>query len=207
MGGIRSSSYNRSDRPKSTDPRLSAIKPYQSNTTHDIAPWLTEGPDSHTPGFNTRNIFSNERPIGSSRTEENESPDPLSRGDDRAPSVKSATTASSGNSWSRPSTKRKASSKKVAAPYPQDDGRVSPRSSDISIPDALQREQTSSSRHESLKTKNSDGGPVSPTNSRPRTPTLPPSDVTPWMYQEFQVCNYLIIRASCLNPMLGEIYQ
>ena len=117
---------------------------------------------------------------------ESDSPiDPMSQLDDRRPSLVSETTASSQNSGSKASTHRGAAHKKIAGFF-GDDGRQSSRGSEVS--NSLQRETTQSSHHGSMRSNYTDGQPVSPTSSRPRTPLQPSSDVTPWLFQDFKVC-------------------
>ena len=167
----------------------------------DIAPWMENSlPTFSAPGFNTsffdegpppRNLSPSFRPD----TEGSDSPDRLVYDDERRPSLASATTESSQTSGSKASASRGTPYKKVAGLF-SDDGRQSSRSSDTSIPNALQREQTaSSSRHGSIHTSRDEGRiPTSPNSSRPRTP-LPSSDVTPWLFQDFKV--------SCRNRCIG----
>lgn len=127
---------------------------------------------------------------GTGQTGNSDSPDHTFRSEERRPSMTSATTVSSQNSWSKSIANRSGTNKKIA-PYLHDDSRGSTRSSDVSIPSTLQREQTSSSRHNSVHISYTDGGPASPTSSRPLTP-LPSSEVTPWVFQEFKVSFYTL---------------
>ena len=122
------------------------------------------------------------------------SPDRLSYGDERRPSIASATTISSqnSNSNSRASISKGTRRSKIAGFFGDDgNGRASSRSSDTSILTTGQREHSTSSfsqrdRNNSVNAFNPDGRPLSPGNSRPRTP-LPSSDVTPWLFQDFKV--------------------
>ncbi len=135
------------------------------------------------------------------------SPDRLSYGDERRPSVASATTISSqnSNSNSRASISRGTRRSKIAGFFGDDsNGRESSRSSDTSILPRIQREHSTSSasqrdRNNSINAFNHDGPPLSPSNSRPRTP-LPSSDVTPWLFQDFKVS--LHVCRSCVTQSL-----
>ena len=169
----------------------------------NIAPWMDDDDDElpkamSTHGLTSGNYFnegppqlhlsSNYRPD----TQDSDSTDPIFRTlnyDERRPSMASATTQdSSQTSVSKTSTNKSTPYKKVANIF-GDEGRQSSRSSDTSIPTSLQREPTGSSRLGSSHTKNAsyDDGrqPQSPTSSRSRTP--PPSDVTPWLFQDYKV--------------------
>ena len=176
--------------PLSISPRMKA-KPSGNNA--DIAPWLSEGPELNADGFN-QNVFGdgpNKSPSirpGTGRSGNTESSDPLHRGDDRHPSMNSATTASSGTSWSKAS-RRDTGANKKHAPFIGDDGQMSSKSSEISLPSTLQREATNSSQHSAQSSRQETTGMHSPTSSRPRTPfEIPSSDVTPWLFQDFKVC-------------------
>lgn len=175
--------------PLSVSPR---VKANQNGTNADIAPWMTEGPELNTHGFN-QNMFGeapNKSPSlrpGTGRSGTTDSTDPLYRSDYRQPSLNSATTASSGNSWSK-ANRRDMGSNRNIAPSIGDDGRMSSKSSEVSLCSTLQRETTNSSRHSSQSTRQDTGGLHSPTGSRPRTPLeMPSSDVTPWLFQDFKV--------------------
>ena len=175
--------------PLTISPR---VKAKQSGTNADIAPWMTEGPELNTHGFN-QNMFGdvpNKSPSlrpGTGRSGTTDSTDPLYRGDDRQPSINSATTISSGNSWSKANRRDTGPNKKIA-PFIGDDGRMSSKSSEVSLPSTLQRETTNSSWHSSQSNRQDAGGMHSPTSSRPRTPfDIPSSDVTPWLYQDSKV--------------------
>ena len=180
---------------KTVNPAQTARAPAKAAASFDIAPWMSEGPATlNTYGFSSGGFLGDAqtkldstypRP-GTAQTGESDSPEPAFRNDERRPSITSATTVSSQNSWSKASVNKVGPNKKVAPFLSEDDG-ISSRTSDVSIPSTLHREQTNSSRHNSANTSFTDGGPVSPTSSRPLTP-LPSSDVTPWLFQEFQVC-------------------
>ena len=175
--------------PLSISPRMKAK---QSGTNADIAPWLSEGPELNTHGFN-QNMFDdvpNKSPSirpGTGRSGNTESSDPLYRGDDRNPSMNSTTTVSSGTSWSK-ANRRDTGANKKKAPFIGDDGQMSSKSSEVSLPNTLQREATNSSQHSSQSNRQDTGGIHSPTSSRPRTPIeIPSTDVTPWLFQDYKV--------------------
>lgn len=186
------------------NPSVSQRPPSPAAPNPDIAPWMSEGlPSLSSHGFMTDNFFDDGpmKPQGSSshrpdngRMGDCEISDPMFHGGDRRPSLASATTVSSQNS--KASTSRGTPQKKLGGFF-GDDGPQSSRSSDTSIPSTLQRELTSSSRHNSLQASHNDSGTASPTSSRPRTP-LPSSDVTPWLFQEFKVsiCGYPAVIQS-----------
>ena len=176
-------------------PSVSKRPPSTEAPSADIAPWMhDELPALSTHGLTTSNFFNDElskaqrspsfRP-DSGRTADSDSPDPMFHSNDRRQSLASATTVDSQNSLSRASTSKGTPYKKVAGFF-GDESRQSPRSSDISIPNTLQREQTASSLHSSRHASRDEGPPISPGSSRPRTP-LPSSDVVPWLFQDFKV--------------------
>lgn len=180
------------------------VKAKQSGSNADIAPWMTEGPEFNSHGFN-QNMFGDPthktpsiRPsTGRSTTD---STDPLSRSDDKLQTMNSATTVSSGNSWSK-ANRRDTSFNRKIAPSIGDDGRMSSKSSEVSLPSTLQRATTNSSRHSSQSTRQDNGGMHSPTSSRPRTPFENlSSDVTPWLFQDFKVCMPRITKV-CMGSM------
>ena len=160
-----------------------------------IAPWMDDGlPALSTHGLTHPNVFhdgpSKVQPSPSFRsdlghTANSESPDPVFLNNDRRPSLASATTIDSQNSLSKTNTSKGQPYKKAAGFF-GDEYRQSPRSSDVSIPSTLQREQTASSWHGSKHASRDEGRPISPSSSRPRTP-LPSSDVVPWLFQDFTV--------------------
>ena len=135
------------------------------------------------------------------------SPDRLSYGDERRPSIASATTISSQNSNtnSRASVSKGTRRSKMAGFFSDDgNGRASSRSSDTSILTTGQKGDSTSSflqrdRSNSVNAFNHDGRPLSPGNSRPRTP-LPSSDVTPWLFQNFNVSPNVCV--SCVTQSL-----
>lgn len=189
----------KSSTTRDPEPPSSRLPPPVEAPTSDIAPWMNDDlPAISTHGLTSGKHFNDGPPklqFSSnfrSDTGDSDSPDPmfLTLGDERRPSLAtSATTESSQTSLSKTSTNKTTPYRKVAGLF-SDDGRQSSRSSDISISNTLQREQTSSSRHGSLHTRHTSGddgwGPNSPTNSRPRTPA-PSSDVTPWLFQDYKV--------------------
>ena len=164
-------------------------------SSSQIAPWMSDGHSMLSTQDLTSGSFFND---GDSKIEltpnyqtgkcgngGSDSPiDPMSQIDDRRPSLVSETTISSQNSGSKPSTHRGTAHKKIAGLF-GDDGRQSSRGSEVS--NSLQRETTQSSHHGSIRSNYTDGQPVSPTSSRPRTPLQPSSDVTPWLFQDFKV--------------------
>ena len=168
--------------------------PSRDPPANEIAPWLSEGPELNTHGLTSATLFGGPskpekspslRP-GTGRTGHSVSPDPMFRGEERNPSTTSATTLGSQNSWSKASSRRQtAGPNKQIAPFLGDEGQMSSKSSETSLPNMLQREQTNSSRHSSTQNNNADSGMHSPTSSRPRTP--PSSDVVPWLFQDFKV--------------------
>ncbi len=189
----------KSNTARQAAPSSSKLPPPTDAPTSDIAPWMNDDlPAISTHGLTSANFLNDGPPklqlSSSSRpdTGDSDSPDPMFLGlaDERRPSVAtSATTESSQTSLSKTSTNMGTPYKKVTGMF-SDDGRQSSRSSDTSIPNMLQREQTASSRHGSLHTRHTSGddgrGPNSPTNSRPRTPA-PSSDITPWLFQDYKV--------------------
>lgn len=171
--------------------------PVAEKSSSQIAPWIDDGPPMlSTYEINASNFLSNgpdglqtspKSPRGTDRNVANASPSDLgyNRANDRRPSAVSDTTVSSQNSTSKGSLHRNAPHKKLAGFF-GDDGRQSSRGSEISIPNSLQRETTQTSLKGSFQSKYPDGRPLSPNDSRPRSP-LPSSDVTPWLFQEFKV--------------------
>lgn len=164
-----------------------------------IAPWATESPTHPIGGAASGSFFDdgqNRFPVSPSfrpdtaRTGASDSPDPMFFGDERRPSMASATTVSSSNSNPRASLSKNTRHKKLAN-FLGDDGHESSRGSDTSILTTGHRDRSTSSRsrkdrNNSAHTINNDGRPISPSSSRPRTP-LPSSDVTPWLFQDFKV--------------------
>lgn len=170
-------------RRKSAAPmRNSQISPWEVNLTSGAAlASLFDDGRGNAPGSPSF------RP-DTGRTGASDSPDPLFFGDERRPSMASATTVSSSNSNRRASTSKSTRHKKLANLFGEDE---SSRGSDTSILTTGRDQSTSSHCHadrkNSVNTINtSDGRPTSPSISRPRTP-LPSSDVTPWLFQDFKV--------------------
>ena len=147
----------------------------------DIAPWAS-GDNAFSAGsFDTGELLS--------KSAASDTQDSIFRGDDRRPSVISATSVSSQASKnSMPTNGRRAHNKKLAG-FLNEDSRESSKSSDTSIATTGQRDHSASSRsrrNNSVQTNNStDGRPVSENSSRPRTP--PSSEITPWLFQDFKV--------------------
>lgn len=164
-----------------------------------IAPWAAESPTHSLGGVASGSFFDDGQsrfPVSPSfrpdtaRTGASDSPDPMFFGDERRPSMASATTVSSSNSNPRASMSRSTRHKKIAN-FLGEDGHESSRGSDVSIPTTGHRDHSTSSRsrkdrNNSVHTVNNDGRPTSPSHSRPRTP-LPSSEVTPWLFQDFKV--------------------
>ena len=161
-----------------------------------IAPWLSPGPpDSRGISIDGKAFDEkhgkgqNQSPSARPDTRASDFADPMFYGNERRPSMASATTISSQNSTpiSRASTNHH---RKIAGFF-GDDGQDSSRSSDTSVMTSGQRDHSASSqsrknRHNSVQTNGTDGRPTSPPSSRPRSP-LPSSDVTPWLFQDFKV--------------------
>ena len=164
-----------------------------------IAPWAADPLTTSSGGGSSGSFFDDGQgrlPASPSfrpdtaRTGASDSPDPLFYGDERRPSMASATTVSSSNSNPRASMGRSRGHMKIGN-YFGDDGHESARGSETSILASGHRDQSSSSlslreRNNSIHTINNDRRPISPTSSRPRTP-VPSSDVTPWLFQDFKV--------------------
>lgn len=178
-----------------------------------IAPWATDPSMTSAGGGSSGSFFDDGQgrlPASPSfrpdtaRTGASDSPDPLFYGDERRPSMASATTVSSSNSNPRASMGRSTRHMKNIF---GDDGHESARGSETSISASGHRDQSSSSlslrdRNNSIHTINNDRRPISPTSSRPRTP-VPSSDVTPWLFQDFKVSLTLFLShansCSCAN--------
>ena len=185
-------------------PAVSRRPPSTAAPTVDVAPWMDDSlPSLSTHGLASTSFFNDGppnlqlSPLFRSDTGRSDSPDATSRNDERRPSIAtSITTESSQTSVSKTSTSRGNPYKKVAGFF-GDDERQSSRSSDTSIPNMLQREQTaSSSRHGSIHNSRDEGRPpISPNDSRPRTP-IPSSDVTPWLFQDFKVSS---VKCACVD--------
>lgn len=166
-------------------------------SNNQIAPWASDSPTTNTgslggffdDGHGRLPVSPSFRP-DTARTGASDSPDPMFFGDERRPSMASATTVSSSNSNPRASVGRSNRHMKIANIF-GDDGHESSRGSDTSILASGYRDQPSSShshrdRNNSIHTINNDRRPISPASSRPRTP-VPSSDVTPWHFQDFKV--------------------
>lgn len=133
---------------------------------------------------------------------------------ERRPSIASATTMGSQDSSSKASGGKGSYNKKLATFFGEDvsglGGRGSRQGSEVSIPPLGPREHSNHSlrtRNNSIQSNQFDGRPVSPTNSRPRTPQPPSSDVVPWVYQNFKVrsfsnCLYYAVMACLLRSPL-----
>ena len=182
-------------------PSFSKQEPSAVIPSAEIAPWATnEGQTLSRGGAASESFFddghSKSQISPSFRPEHSGTgfPDQLTYGDERRPSIASATTISSqnSNSNSRASISRGTRRSKIAGFFGDEgNGRESSRSSDTSMLTTGQREHSTSSashkdRHNSINAFSPDGRPLSPGNSRPRTP-LPSSEVTPWLFQEFKV--------------------
>ena len=159
-----------------------------------IAPWPNEGSSILDTQDLISGSFLSDRPALSPRHRAQTgcagdvgSPiDAMSQVENRRPSLASETTASSQTSLSKSSIHRGVAHKKITGLF-GDDVRQSSRGSESS--NFLQRQTTESSHQGSLRSNYTDGPPVSPTSSRPRTPLQPSSDVTPWLFQDFRVSN------------------
>ena len=172
---------------------------YRTSTNAPVAPWASDTSATNGGGVPSGSFFDDGysrlpaspsfRP-DTARTGASDSPDPMFFGDERRPSMASATTVSSSNSNPRASVGRGTRHMKMTNIF-GDDGHESSRGSDTSILASGHRDQSSSAhsyrdRNNSIHTINNDKRPISPTSSRPRTP-VPSSDVTPWIFQDFKV--------------------
>ena len=175
----------------------------------DIAPWASEsslraGPVVSGSMYDNSN-GRNQRPSSfrpdTGRSGASDSPDPTFCGDDRRPSVISATSVSSQASDPRPTYSRRAHRK--LAGFFGEDSRESSKGSDTSTATTGQRDRSASSRSRrknSVYTNSTEGRPTSDTSSRPRTP--PSSDVTPWLFQDFQVSPRVRVCCTQLPSLL-----
>ena len=187
-------------------PSISRHPPSAVLPSAEIAPWAANDGGTMSKGEAASESFFDDghskfqmspsfRP-NTGGTGTSNSPDRLSYVDERRPSIASATTISSqnsnSNSNSRASISKGTRRSKIAGFFGDDgNGRESSISSDTSILTTGRREHSTSSasqrdRNNSINAINFDGRPLSPGNSRPRTP-LPSSDVTPWLFQDFKV--------------------
>lgn len=203
------------DPSRSKLPSFSHRPPSDQTANRDIAPWASEAPylgaALSSSGFLDNN-GKTQRPSSfrpdTGRSGASDSPDPMFCGDERRPSMVSATSVSSQNSNPRTNNARGAHHKKLAGIFASD-GRESSRGSDTSIATTSKRDFSPSSntrRNNSVYTQNSlDGPPTSASSSRPRTP--PSSDVTPWLFQNYnvspRVCSCYAITSSLL-PNVGK---
>jgi adenylate cyclase len=176
----------------------SRYRPSMGPSNAQVAPWASDALATNAGGLPSGSFFDDGpgrlpaspsfRP-DTARTGASDSPDPLFFGDERRPSMASATTVSSSNSNPRASVGRSTRHMKIANIF-GDDGHDSSRGSDTNILATGHRDQLSShscrDRNNSINTINNDRRPISPASSRPRTP-VPSSDVTPWLFQDFKV--------------------
>ncbi|MCJ1413801.1 cysteinyl-tRNA synthetase [Xylographa parallela] len=116
------------------------------------------------------------------RTDTSDSIDTLWHGDERRPSVASASTMGSQDSSIRAGGGKASYQKKLAGFFGEDvSGRTSQQGSDSSIPASV---HSSRKRNNSFQTNNTERARVaSPASSRPLTP-LPSSEIVPWMFQD-----------------------
>ena len=182
-----------------------------------IAPWNSNVPSSIMPSTALPGSFFNNdsseqvnqlspsfRP-GTSRTAASDSPAEAFYSDERRPSVASATTISSQGSKS--STSGRGFHKKLQNYFGDDfQGQDSGPASETSLPGKLRRNGSKGTagtvgasrqqrgRNNSCNTINTLERPESASSSRPRTP-LPSSDVTPWIFQKFEVRCFLTLFA------------
>ncbi len=190
--------------PPSSTSRVPQIT---STPNPQIAPWLNNSdviPASAFPGSffddSTENLplSSSCRP-GTGRTGTSDSPEVTYDGDERRPSVTSATTISS--QGSRSSASRAAFHKKLTGffgdEFPGHDGPPQGSQTSLSTTNGRDSAHSQRDRNNSVHTNNTDGLAVSPSISRPRTP-LPSSDVVPWVFQDPQVstCVYVCSKAT-----------
>ena len=119
------------------------------------------------------------------RTDTSDSMDTLWHGDERRPSVASASTMGSQDSSTRASGGKASYQKKLAGFFGEDiNGRTSQQGSDTSIPASI---HSTKKRNNSFRTNNNERVRVaSPASSRPLTP-LPSSEIVPWMFQDPKV--------------------
>ena len=205
-------------------PSISRDSPSTGNTNNEIAPWATGAPSlPYLPSGMLNGSFFDDtqdkgqispslRP-GTGHTGASESPDHTLSGDDRRPSIASATTVSSQGSTQRLSGSKQNNRKRLAGFFYEDSSRDTQRDSDASLSRTLSRDQSVHSgekRSSSVHTNSYEGRPISPTNSRPRTPP-PSSEVTPWLFQDFKVskcaCLYHAISDGLLRtPIVSSLF-
>lgn len=190
-------------------PSISRHPPTAGTSNAYIAPWVNSSavvPTSAFPGSffddSTENLqLSPSFRPGTGRTGITDSPDVAYYGDERRPSVTSATTVSS--QGSRSSISRGGFHKKLTGFFGEDfPGHDTPsHGSQTSLVTNGGREVATPSqrdRNNSVYTNNTDGRPVSPTTSRPRTP-LPSSDVVPWVFQDPQVSSRVRVCSEAIK--------
>jgi hypothetical protein len=134
------------------------------------------------------------RPM-TSRTETSESMDSpwrMQYDDERRPSVASSGTIGSQESQLKTGSSKASLGKKIGGFFAGDEGsgRSTRQASELNL-----SRQTTRSGSTPI---GFDGRPVSPGNSRPRTPqAAPSSDVAPWVFQDFEVClGKMLLRAQ-----------
>jgi adenylate cyclase len=122
-------------------------------------------------------------------------------GDDRRPSIASATTVSSTGSKSSASGKFH---KKLQGFFGEEYNGLKETSRQGSEASSLHGGNSSSyaqsnarNRNNSVNNSSFQSGPPSPSSSRPRTPAAPSSEVTPWVYQDTQVRHMNILGCHC----------
>ena len=178
-------------------PSISRVSPTAGTPLAQVAPWANNStvvPSSAFPGSflddssENLQLSPSFRP-DSGRTGTSDSPDVAYDGDERRPSVTSATTVSS--QGSRSSISRAGFHKRLTGFFGEDftGHDAPPHGSQTSLTTNNGRELSTHSqrdRNNSVQTNNTEGRTASPTSSRPRTP-LPSSDVVPWVFQDPQV--------------------
>ena len=190
-------------------PSTSRLPTTAGTPNAQIAPWVNSSavvPTSAFPGSflddSTENLqLSPSFRPGTGRTGITDSPDAAYYGDERRPSVASATTVSS--QGSRSSTSRAGFHKKLTGFFGEDfPGHDAPsHGSQTSLVTNGGREVPAPSqrdRNNSVHTNNTDGRPASPASSRPRTP-LPSSDVVPWVFQDPQVSTLMRVCSAAIK--------
>lgn len=198
-------------------PSISRVPPTTATSATQIAPWASSSnvmPSSAFPGTffddSTENLqLSPSFRPGTGRTGTSDSPEVAYYGDERRPSVTSATTISS--QGSRSSTSRGGFHKKLTGFFGEEfSGNEGPsQSSQTNLTANGGRTLSAHSqrdRNNSVHTKNADGRPASPANSRPRTP-LPSSDVIPWVFQDPQVRPRVHVCFKAIKFSFGLLYH
>ena len=190
------------DKPSNNVPLISKNPP--SAPLAQIAPWTTEPSNMPStamlpPG---RSFFDDGqdgvtsppfRP-STARTDTSESLDVPWHGDERRPSMASATTIGSQDSGSRAGATKASYQKKLAGFFGEDvSGKTtSHHGSDSSIQNSIHSHRR---RNNSYNANNINGRTASPSSSRPHTP-LPSSDVVPWVFQDYKVSNCPVMFVS-----------